>query len=99
MAANFRVLIHRKGDSLHLKLYGDFDGTSAFELARAVRKNGFGVSKIFVHTEGLKDVFPFGCDVFQCELPIPAWKSATFVFTGKDAQELAPPSCNQVMVV
>jgi hypothetical protein len=99
MATNFRILMHRNSDALHLKLYGDFDGTSACELARAVRKNGFGASKIFVHTEGLKEVFPFGCDVFQSELPLPAWKSATFVFTGKDAHELAPAPCNQVMVV
>jgi hypothetical protein len=99
MAANFRILVHRNSDSLHLKLYGDFDGTSACELVRAVRQNGFGVSKIFVHTDGLKEVFPFGRDVFQSQRSLPASKSPTFVFTGKDAHQLSPTLPDQVMVV
>ena len=32
MAANFRILVHRNSDNLHLRPIGDFDGASAFEL-------------------------------------------------------------------
>jgi hypothetical protein len=98
MAANFRITAHRNSDSLHLRLYGDFDGTSACELIDAVREKGSGSRKIFVHTEGLKEVFPFGCDVFQSQLPIPKGAPVTLVFTGKDAHELAPALRDQVMV-
>jgi hypothetical protein len=34
MASNFRIFIHRNNDKLHLRLVGDFDGTSAFEFMR-----------------------------------------------------------------
>ena len=40
MASNFRLFLHETGDSLHLKLYGDFDGSSAHELINALKKNG-----------------------------------------------------------
>jgi len=99
MASNFRILVHRNSDSLHLKLYGDFDGSSACELIDAVEQKGFGAKKIFVHTEGLKEVFPFGCGVFQSRLPASKGANVTLVFTGKDAHELAPVLRDQIMVV
>jgi hypothetical protein len=98
MAANFKIALHRNSENLHLKLYGDFDGTSACELIDAVREKGFGARKIFVHTEGLGEVFPFGCELFQRRLPFPKGTPVTLVFTGKDAHELAPALCDQVMV-
>jgi hypothetical protein len=99
MASNFRISVHRNSNNLHLKLYGDFDGTSACELIDAVRQKGSRAKKIFVHTEGLKEVFPFGCGVFQRQLPSSKGTRVTFVFTGKDAHELAPALHDQIMVV
>jgi len=32
MATGFKVCVHRNGENLHLKLKGNFDGTSAHEL-------------------------------------------------------------------
>jgi hypothetical protein len=98
MATNFRIALHRNSENLHLKLYGDFDGTSACELVDTVREKGFGARKIFFHTEGLKQVFPFGCELFQSRLPLPKAAPVTLVFTGKDAHELAPVLRGQVMV-
>jgi len=37
MAANFRISVHRSSDSLHMKLMGDFDGSSAWELLNVLR--------------------------------------------------------------
>jgi len=39
MAANFRILVHRNKKNFHLKLSGDFDGTSAYELINILKKN------------------------------------------------------------
>ena len=33
MASNFQLLSYRNKDSLHLQLYGDFDGNSAYEFS------------------------------------------------------------------
>ena len=37
MASNFKIFIHRNDDNLHLRLMGDFDGSSAFELINALK--------------------------------------------------------------
>jgi hypothetical protein len=41
MAANFQILSHKTRESLHLKLNGDFDGNSAYEL---IVKGCFGIT-------------------------------------------------------
>jgi len=68
MASNFRIFVHRNSDSLHLKLAGDFDGTSAFELLDMVKKKGAGLRKVFIHTSSLKTIYPFGLQVFEKSL-------------------------------
>lgn len=37
MAHNFKINIHRTIDNLYLRLMGDFDGSSAFELFNALK--------------------------------------------------------------
>jgi hypothetical protein len=39
MAQNFKISIHRTFDNLHIRLMGDFDGSSAWELINAIREN------------------------------------------------------------
>ena len=89
MACNFRILFHQNSDSVHLKLTGDFDGSSAHELLNTIRTCSRNANRLFIHTDGLKDVHPFGKAVFQSNLsdidPLPGG----FVFTG---EKLAPRS-------
>ena len=56
MAVNFRILVHRSSESLHLKLVGDFEDTAAQEVFCALKKNGAGAGRIFVHTNGIETV-------------------------------------------
>lgn len=58
MASNFRISTHRSSESLHLKLVGDFDGSSAFELINVLKKNWNGAYRVFIHTDSLKDINP-----------------------------------------
>jgi hypothetical protein len=90
MASNFRIFMHRNSDSLHLKLAGDFDGTSAFELLDLVKKNGRGLRKVFIHTSDLKTIHPFGQHVFERSLSDLKGSSFQFLFTGEHAQQIAP---------
>jgi hypothetical protein len=65
MATNFEVVVGRSGDIPVLRVEGDFDATSAWELIYAIKKLPAGSSKINIQTDGLKTIYPFGLDVFQ----------------------------------
>jgi hypothetical protein len=75
---------------MHLKLMGDFDGSSAYQLLNLLTKNGLASSRIFIHTSALKAIEPFGRDVFQSNLSLSKGKSLNLVFTGDKATELSP---------
>ena len=49
MAANFQILSYKTRDSLHLKLNGDFDGTSAYELINTIKDNGTNFYQICIY--------------------------------------------------
>jgi len=90
MATNFRIAAHRNSENLHLKLMGDFDGSSACELLDAIRTQSQHSSRIFIHTNSLKAIEPFGLDVFQTHFDLLKGKSIELVFTGEKATTLAP---------
>jgi hypothetical protein len=82
--------MHRNSENLHLKLVGDFDGTSAFVLFNVLRKNSNGVRKLFIHTNCLKDIHPFGREVFRRNLSEVNGHPSRIIFTGEKAGQIAP---------
>ena len=60
MAQNFKISTHRTIDNLYIRLMGDFDGNSAFELLNALRENLSNAKFILIDTYNLKEVYPFG---------------------------------------
>nr|CBX29619.1 unknown protein [uncultured Desulfobacterium sp.] len=36
MASNFKIEVFRNSENVHLKLFGDFDGNSAYELVNTI---------------------------------------------------------------
>jgi anti-anti-sigma regulatory factor len=68
MASNFHIISYKNRDSLYLRLSGDFDGGSAHELINTLTKHGTGSWDIFIDTNNLKTIHPFGRDVFQKNL-------------------------------
>ena len=68
MASNFQIFSFKTKDSLHLKLDGDFDGSSAHELINTLINHSAGLWDIFIDTNNLKTINPFGIDVFQKNL-------------------------------
>jgi len=89
MASNFRILTHRNSDNVHLKLMGDFDGTSAHQLLNLLSKHSPKASRIFIHTSCLRSIVPFGGSVFRNNLHLLKGKPAHLVFTGEKASELS----------
>jgi len=76
--------MHETGESLHLKICGDFDGNSAHELINAIKENAAKSNRIFIDTEDLKNIYPFGRDVFQYNLAVSKMQSNKIVFIGKN---------------
>jgi len=91
MAVNFRIY-QRKGrtrNSVYLTLDGDFDGTSAHELINALRICGRDVDQVFIDTNGLKSVHPFGQVVLQRNLSGLCGRGRSLVFIGDHGRFLS----------
>ena len=88
MASNFNFFFHETTDSIHLKLYGDFDGTSALELINALKKIPNKPYQIFIDTDDLNKVSSFGRDVFQKKFEFEDKRSNALIFIGKHKYEL-----------
>lgn len=88
MASNFKIFCHQNSDNLHLKLMGDFDGSSAHELINILLKYHGNAKKIFIHTCSLSSVHPFGLNVFQKSHSIKKL-SQRLTFTGEYGDTIA----------
>lgn len=98
MAANFKILIHRNSDSIHLKLVGDFDGSAARELINVIKKYSNHFGRIFIHTSGLKEVLEFGRSMFRSTFTANFNTANKLIFTGILGAQLAPVGCRTVSV-
>ena len=90
MARNFKISIHRKIDSLYICLMGDFDGNSAFELLNALSENMNSSKSILIDTYNLKEVYPFGREVFYHNFLKIKSQRLRIRFVGPNALYLAP---------
>ena len=90
MATNFKISIHRNSENVHLKLIGDFDGISAHELLDVLKRNCNQISRVFIHTNCLRNIHPFGINVFQDNLNTLKIQSWNLVFTGENREKIAP---------
>lgn len=90
MASNFRILFHRNSDNLHLKLTGDFDGSSAWELINVLKEKCHSASKVIIHTSALRSIHPFGLDTFQQNFGATKGLSIHIFFTGEYACQMSP---------
>ena len=88
MASNFRLLTHETRDSIHMKMYGDFDGTSAYELITEIQKYARRSNQAFIHTEDLDNIYSFGRGVFHNNLGVLKKQSNKIVFVGKHKDSL-----------
>jgi hypothetical protein len=83
MANNFKFLLNRIRDKIHLKLYGDFDGSSAFELINILKKHKSASNQIVIDTNNLDTIYPFGINVFKRNIGVMNIKFSNIIITGK----------------
>jgi hypothetical protein len=90
MAASFRIVMHQNSENLHLRLIGDFDGSSAFELLEVLKERAHAVQKVFIHTTSLGEVHPFGQGVFEKRVSELRDDLQKIHFTGNKAELVSP---------
>jgi hypothetical protein len=90
MAQNFKISVHRTFDNLYIRLMGDFDGSSAWELINAIRENLNNFKFIKIDTSRLKKVYPFGREVFKSNLFNVTDERIDIQFSGPNAFRIAP---------
>jgi len=90
MASSFRIVMHETSENLHLRLIGDFDGSSAFELLEVLKDRAHAVQKVFIHTSGLGEVHPFGQGVFEKRASELREELQKIHFTGDKAELVSP---------
>ncbi|MBW1716622.1 MAG: hypothetical protein JRJ77_12495 [Deltaproteobacteria bacterium] len=90
MSEDFQILVHNNEGNLHLKLMGDFDEDSAREVLKAVRDKSHATSRVFIHTNGLHQIYPKAQKVFQENIDSMELQSIPVLFTGEKADQLAP---------
>jgi len=90
MASNFKILHHRNSDRLYLKLTGDMDGNSAYEIINLLDGNTNGIKEVVIETSCLGTIFPFGRNVFSKNFHKIKNRYADILFTGKKSNQINP---------
>jgi len=90
MASNFKIASHRKSENLHLKLMGDFDGSSAWQLLNLLKKSSNGFHKVIIHTSCLYNIYPFGLHTFHQIIGDLKGGQTHLLFTGGNANQISP---------
>ena len=94
MAQNFKISIHRKIDNLSIRLMGDFDGNSAWELINAIKENRNNSKFIQIDTSKLEKVYPFGREVLKSNFFAVTNAQIRIRFSGPNALRIAPQYTN-----
>lgn len=90
MANNFKFLSNGVRGRIQLKLYGDFDGSSAFELLNILESHRKGSHQIFIDTNDLNTIHRFGMDVFKRNFSSIDINKNNIIITGKNRNCLEP---------
>ena len=88
MASNFHIYSFSTQNSLHLKLEGDFDGNSAYDLINKLTKHNKNFYEIFIDTNDLNSIHPFGREVFQKKLGALKNQFLGITFMGRNGNEI-----------
>ncbi len=89
MATNFRVSTHRNSENIHLQLIGDFDRISAHQLIDVMEENCKNADMVFIHTNSLRRIHPFGCSTLHHHLST-LKPPSHILFMGDNANRFVP---------
>lgn len=84
MAHNFKFLSDHIKNKICVRLYGDFDGSSACELINVLKSHTDVSGQIFIDTDSLNTIYPFGLYVFKKNLSFLNINIKNIIITGKN---------------
>jgi len=90
MQSKFSVQLRKSNGNVHIRPRGDLDGSSAWVLIHMIRENYSGKGRIFVDTQDLNEMHPFGCSILKCELTTQWIPPHCLFFKGQKGFEIAP---------
>ena len=90
MADDFTISVYINDENIHLRLSGEWDEFSTNELINVLDRYCRRDSRIFIHTNCLKQVRPFHRELLQSYLDRMKGKCLPPIFTGDNAYRLAP---------
>lgn len=90
MAANSRIRLRKDGQQIRFQLNGDFDGSMAMQLIGLINDNCCDAESIVIDTTDLKQLYPFGVDVFRSRLRTEIKFPSHCRFVGSKSAQLRP---------
>ena len=90
MASNFQIIPYNFDNILFLRLTGDFDEDSAQELTNTLIMHSAGCWDIFIDTNDLKIIHPFGKITLQMNLSNFQKQLNNLFFIGANKNKIAP---------
>jgi hypothetical protein len=90
MSSRFQIIASLANDALHLQMMGEFDGSAACDLIKRLEESGSSASQIFVDTNHLRSVHPFGKIVFENRCGRLSRTTPRLSFTGKNKHYFQP---------
>ena len=82
MSTNFKIISKQDGDGLHIDMLGDFDGSSACELANIIKMKYPGAGQIFINIRNLSEINQFGSVVMENLIAVQGLPVDSMVFIG-----------------
>lgn len=98
MAANFSINHKISNGKLLVSPRGDFDGNSAWELFNLINDAYSGQGQIVIETGMLRNICPFGCSTFQCQMSFSRIPRERLFFQGEKGHVIAPEGSNIINV-
>ena len=83
MANNFKIQSNHLRNEIRLKLFGDFDGSSAYELINILKNYKNDRNQIFIDTNNTTSIHPFGKEVFIKNVGVFDINTNKIIITGK----------------
>lgn len=93
MGANFQVGFHKKDGNLYIDPRGEFDGSSAWELANLIHDRYDGSGLVVIDTQRLCKLCPFGCSTFKCCMRLGRVPANRLLIKGALGYAIAPDGC------
>lgn len=93
MSKNFKIDFHNVTDNLFIDLHGDFDGNSAWELINKIMLKDSGLGTIFIDTEKVHHVEPFGKVTLETVLGGKEIYKDRVIFTGPNGSKIGWDGC------